>query len=447
MSYIFCNREKITLPKAAEHPIILELLQNAAPDVDWTLDFSGEGNEIYLGDPEKIGCDVTDFHFTVSESGIRIVGCDFSSMMRGFTHFLLNISYCGDKKAFFVPDVTFNGRPKVKFRCVHFCVFPETELNFLKKCIRSAAMAKYSHVVLEFWGMLKYDCMSELSWPFAYTKDEIREVAREANALGVEIIPMVNHLGHASSCREINGKHVVLDQDPRLEYMFDSYGWVWKFEREDVYSLLRKMREELIEVCGEGKYFHLGCDEAYRFSHNTDDALKMVDYLNRVSAELEAVGRRAIIWHDMFLSEEENAGYIATSTREVADKAIERLSKRVIIADWQYSKHGECWKTSKKFKELGFDVICAPWDNPKNVEEAVMTADRFELMGIMQTTWHTLFYGFREMVYAGALSYGLEEAESDARRFLCAHIARRAMPSMGDYYSAGWAERMTGPGL
>ena len=39
MSYIFSDREKITLPKTAEHPIILELLQNAAPDVDWTIDF------------------------------------------------------------------------------------------------------------------------------------------------------------------------------------------------------------------------------------------------------------------------------------------------------------------------------------------------------------------------------------------------------------------------
>jgi hypothetical protein len=113
----------------------------------------------------------------------------------------------------------------------------------LKKCVRSCAIAKYSHIIFEFWGMLKFDCMKELSWPFAYSKEEIKKIVSEANALGVEIIPMFNHLGHASACREINGKHVVLDQNPQMEYLFESYGWAWNLKRDDVRSLLSKVRE------------------------------------------------------------------------------------------------------------------------------------------------------------------------------------------------------------
>ena len=68
--------------------------------------------------------------------------------------------------------------------------------------------------------MLKMDCLAELAWPFAHTKEEIRPLIEEARALGMEVIPMFNHLGHASANREMYGKHVVLDQNPKLEYLF-----------------------------------------------------------------------------------------------------------------------------------------------------------------------------------------------------------------------------------
>jgi len=182
-------------------------------------------------------------------------------------------------------------------------VLPETKLDFLKKCVRSAAIVKYSHIILEFWGMLKFDSLKELSWPFAYSKEEIKEIVAEANALGVEIIPMFNHLGHASLSRSINGKHVVLDQNPSLEYMYESYGWVWNYKREDVKKLLKNVREELIELCGEGEYFHIGFDEADCIEDDEGKATEVAEYLNDIIRDLKSKGRRAIMWHDMMLAE------------------------------------------------------------------------------------------------------------------------------------------------
>ena len=35
----------------------------------------------------------------------------------------------------------------------------------------------------------------------------------------------------------------------------------------------------------------------------------------------------------------------------------------------------------------------------------------------------------------------------DIRRFYCASVARKALPSCGEYAKCGWSEKMTGPGL
>lgn len=345
-------------------------------------------------------------------------------------------------------------KPSMVFRSVHLCVFPETKLDFLRKCIRTCGEMKYSHIVLEFWGTLKFDCLKELSWEFAYTKDGIRPLIDEAKSYGMEIIPMFNHLGHASANREKYGKHVVLDQNPDLSYMFNTYGWEWDFENEEVYELLKKVRRELIDLCGEGKYFHIGCDEAYSIGYGENRALKLCEYINRVADEFSGEGRRAIIWGDMLLNKkdyenEEKRYYANIEDERISSDILNNLNKDVIIADWQYHQVCDTWKSAQKLKSYGFDIICCPWDNIDNVKSAVSTVKNENLFGIMHTTWHTLHTGFPTMVYAGLVSYSGDTNIIHRRElnFFTAHVVRNVMPSGGEYEKAGWCERVIGPGL
>ena len=77
---------------------------------------------------------------------------------------------------------------------------------------------------------------------------------------------MFNHLGHASASRSSYGRHVVLDQNPRLATLFEPDGWTWCLSNPETLELLRAIRSELIELFGEGGFFHIGCDEAYSLS-------------------------------------------------------------------------------------------------------------------------------------------------------------------------------------
>ena len=69
-----------------------------------------------------------------------------------------------------------------------------------------------------------------------------------ANDFGMEVVPMTNHLGHASQARGGMGKHAVLDQNPRLATLFEPDGWTWCLSNPRVHTLLRRFREELIEA-------------------------------------------------------------------------------------------------------------------------------------------------------------------------------------------------------
>lgn len=149
---------------------------------------------------------------------------------------------------------------------IHICVFPENDLYFIKKLIRLAVLCQYTHIVIEFWGMLRYDRLKELAWPHAFTKAEAGELIRECRELGMEPVPMFNHLGHATGSRLCYGKHVVLDQNAKLEHLFTPDGWAWNIGSSEVAELLRGIRIELYELFGPGEYCHIGCDEAYYIS-------------------------------------------------------------------------------------------------------------------------------------------------------------------------------------
>lgn len=442
MNYIFEKKPTISLPFHAKNPVISELLSNYTLGTEWNIDYHQEETVITVGTFKKTELGSEEFVLNVTQNGIYIQGKDYSATMRGLMTLLEKILYDNASDSFYVKEEIITASPIIAFRAVHLCIFPETKYRFLKKCVRSCAIARYTHIILEFWGMLQYDCFKELSWPIAFSKQEVRALVEEANTLGVEIIPMFNHLGHASSCRGISGKHVVLDQNLRLQNLFLANGAVWNFERQEVRNLLRQVREELIEVCGNGSYFHLGCDEAYSLGEDADKAPKVAEYINEIACELTEKGRRTIIWHDMLLSKKDVEGYKANSNQEVSRILLEKLDKNIIVADWEYYTHDEVWKSSERLKKYGFPLLCCPWDNNlQNIDEAIETVHALKLNGIIHTTWHTLYKGFPKMIYAAFKAYGTSE------QYSAAMIARKSLPAEGIYENSGWMEYSVGPGL
>ncbi len=455
MDYFKISLEQnITLPKKADNLAITTMLENYAAGVKWNITYSDCDTKILIGDytVEDRGND--EYVINITEKGVYIEGSNYSTLMSGF-YSLLEMIFCYGKYDYRVDLGLIKETGKVKMRAIHICLFPDYSFELIRKYIRAAAVCKYTHIILETWGALKLDSLKELAWEHGLSKEQVRELVAETNALGMEMIPFFQHLGHASLSRlGFSGKHVVLDQNPELEYLYypRTYGWVWNFKSEEVRTLLKNVRHELMDLFGKGEYFHLGCDESgYEF-----DSDELADYLNQVNADLKAHGRRPIIWGDMLLStaffpgEEEDPRrpgmirYECNSTEEYALSLLEKLDKNIVIADWEYQVESAPWKSSLLFKEKGFDVLCCPWEYTDNLTSAVATARDNELLGVMETTWHKLVHdrGTQRLFFVGQCAFGNEKFQKwtnyEADRVYT--IFRKVAPRNQEYKDCGWLE-------
>ncbi|MCQ2470724.1 MAG: family 20 glycosylhydrolase [Clostridia bacterium] len=412
-----------------------------------------------VGEAEMPTLDGNQYAVSVEKGGFTIVGDSEKGLINGFMTLLHQIKatkITDDSAEFEIPCGVFKEKPTLKNQMVHFCIFPETELWELDRFIRLCGALKYTHIVVEFWGMFKYDCLKELSWSHGYTKEQIRPLFKMANQLGIEIIPMFNHWGHASASRVIHGKHVVLDQNPRLQPLFSDDGWVWNLKNKDTLELLRKIRTELIDLCGEGEYFHLGCDEAYNVEITEENYTVLTSYLNGIAQELKGFGRRAIVWGDMLIAKREkyetNNSYITNCQSEKIEKLIlSDLSRDIIIADWQYNVKEEPVETALTFKNAGFDTLLCPWDftvKCDSITPCVGTAKSAELMGIMHTTWNSHTIGMRDVGKAAYLAWSSCTKDTLPQpAFFGTHTAtvvRKVFPVNGDYRKAGWSKTQVG---
>lgn len=406
-----------------------------------------------IGNASALSLDGNDYTINVTSDGICVYAKNEKSLILGFMTLLDRIRHDPDSDEIkaIVDCCEIKDSPVIKNRMTHFCVFPETELFELRRFIRFCAALKYSHVIVEFWGMIMLDCMKELAWDCGFTKDEIAPIIKEANDLGLEIIPMFNHWGHASAGRVRLGKHVVLDQNPTLQNYFSDDGWCWDIKQPRVRDLLSKIRKELIELCGEGEYFHIGCDEAYGFELNRENTDFLCDFINSVGKDVESHGRKMIIWGDMFLHKDpsytkEELTDCNAPSKEFEEYALSRIDKSIIIADWQYHALSAPIKTSFVFKNAGFECFICPWDRSNNnVIACAETAKSLGLSGIIHTTWHTLSKG---MPYVTVSAIGcFEDSSSRAYkdiRTATAATYRRVLPSGGKYERSGWSKTQIG---
>ena len=404
-----------------------------------------------VGNAEKCSLGDDAYRVSIQTDGICICAKDEKSLLRGYMMLLDRFSaidLADGTTAVSVDCCRFGDPVSVGARMVHYCIFPETELWELKRFVRFCGALKYTHIVLEFWGMLKYDCMKELAWSHGFTKEEIRPIIAEAHDLGMEVIPMFNHWGHASAGRVLHAKHVVLDQNPALQTYFSEDGWCWDISKQKVRDLLREIRRELIELCGEGSYFHIGCDEAYNFELNEENMTLLCEFINGIDGELSREGRRAIIWGDMMLYRKDsynpdNRYSCHAPSPDVGPFMLKLLNRHVVIADWQYhAKHAPV-ETEAFFREAGFDCLLCPWDEGREQMNAVLdTVREKKLMGFMHTTWHTLSSGMPYVMLAAI--GGIRETNTldfHCVRTRTAALLRKVMPCNGDYRHAGTAKQ------
>lgn len=453
MDCLFSGKQQIRIDPSADTALLADLFRN----------YTGRTCEAEFlpGDPRTAVCgqaplpalgENDEYVLQIAPTGFCVIGQDRVGMIRGLLALFLRIR--PQKTGFALSAETVHGAFSVSVRMAHLCVFPENTFPEIRKWVRAFGMLQYTHLIVEFWGTFPFESFPEYGWAeYAFSKPQVRTLVREGKALGMEMIPMLNVLGHASGCRLRSGKHAVLNRHPEYAYLFSPDGWAWNFTDPEVCGRLAQMRSELYDVFDDPRCFHLGLDEAYIYRRGYVSAEAVADYFGKAVREILDEGKTPLLWADMLIPKSalQTVGEVHSCAQEdkTAQRMLDALPKEAILCDWEYEARQAPVEPSVYLKEHGFRVVGCSWYKTGNIAAYVETAKTAPLFGAMLTTWHTLSANARSLLQFACLC-GLPKTDwwqYAPERSIMAAILRGVMPVDAVYADFGFAATQIQPML
>lgn len=274
--------------------------------------------------------------------------------------------------------------PTMKVRAAHVFVGNEAK-PFLKKMIRRIfARHKLNQLIIQA-DYTKWETHPEIWLEWSTSKADLKEIIEYARLHHMDVIPLVQSLGHSEWAFK-NNSNLDIAEDPDRPYAFCP-------NNPRTYQFIFDIYNEAIELF-QPRYFHIGHDEITlggRFPHCekckretiSDLFIRDVEKLHDFFSQK---GIRVMMWGDMMLyrTETPDAGW--AESEEGARERRDRLPKNIIIADWHYCAADD-FPSVRMFRELGHDVIACTWYVPQNIVDFSRSAKKDGAIGLMQTLW------------------------------------------------------------
>lgn len=252
----------------------------------------------------------------------------------------------------------------------------------------------------ECWG---YD-------PLSY--DDVKRILSVCKKHNIKLVPKMNLHGHQSGIHNtptdgILHGHInaipdfrdgILRAYPELDEMPDEKGVFYSrslcMTNPLVKLLVFDLIDELLEVF-ESDMFHIGCDEVFHLGiceecSKYEKHILLANWLNALNDHINSRGAKMLMWADRLLNHKEMGDYdIYESADNDTDKAIDLISKNILVCDWHYWVNKE-YLSVQKFKEKGFKIFVSPWRTQEAVDKFLNYAiehDEGHIEGLLATTW------------------------------------------------------------
>jgi hexosaminidase len=238
--------------------------------------------------------------------------------------------------------------PATDLRAFHLDLngLPPT-IDRLLQLLRIAAAGGYNATLIEWEDTFPWKCDPRYRAAWAYSEADVARLNDEAAKLGIEIIPLVQCLGHMETPLTIK------DNVPLREEAHSAQ--VLSPAAPGARRLVQQMVDDVLAL-STPRWFHLGGDEARSLgkSQASQDFLaaggtKAQLYLQHVEPILDALiarGVRPILWHDMM------------STWEA--EAIQQLAQKCDLMVWGYGQHPDATRHHYRREVIEtFGAACA----------------------------------------------------------------------------------------
>lgn len=292
-------------------------------------------------------------------------------------------------------------KPVVQRRGVHMHLMglPPTADRFVG-LLKIFAAARYNVVLVEWEDSFPWTIDKRFRSRTAYTPDDIRRFCVAAKELELELIPLVQCLGHMETPLSTPG-YEKLREVPNNSSGLNPLA---PGSRE----LIQGMVDDVLKLMPDVKQFHLGGDEARTLGQHPETKAyikkhgKGALYLHHVEPildNLNARNIRPILWHDMMIDWDSKAlkslaakcdlmtwgytGHPDTTAHHYNTKYIKRFHEHAIVQWGATAYKGAEGKTPERHT-ADRPVIS---ERIENAKAWVEMTERFKLTGVVATAW------------------------------------------------------------
>ena len=161
-----------------------------------------------------------------------------------------------DKDGYQVPGLKINDWPAILQRAVHYDTkHHQDKMSYVKSFIKELSDYKINMLVWEWEDKFAYPSHPEIGAPGAFTPQEIRDVTAYAKKYHIQIVPLVQGLGHSSFILKWP-QFAHLREIPASNFEFCPL-------KEGAYDLLFDLWKDAIDATPGSEYIHIGSDETY----------------------------------------------------------------------------------------------------------------------------------------------------------------------------------------
>ncbi len=199
-----------------------------------------------------------------------------------------------------VRGVRIDDWPAIPYRAVHYDTkHHQDRAAYVRYLIRRLADWKINLLIWEWEDKFAYRSHPEIGAPGAFTLAEMQAFTRYARQYHIQLVPLVQGLGHASYILKWP-QHVPLREIPASNWEFCPL-------KAGTYRLLLDLCREALEATPGSEFLHIGSDETYELglgkacgcrARAATDGKRglLLHFLQRSADALAPYGRRLIAW-------------------------------------------------------------------------------------------------------------------------------------------------------
>ncbi len=254
----------------------------------------------------------------------------------------------------FIKGIEITDWPDTKVRAAHYDTKHHQDTReFVESFIRDLSKYKINMLIWEWEDKFAYPSHPEIGAPGAFTMKEMQELTLYAKKFHIQIVPLVQGLGHVSFILKWP-QFANLRELPASNFEFCPL-------KDESYKLLFDLWQDAIKATPGSEYVHIGSDETYELGKCPDCKKKEMEigrsglyhlFVGKAAAYVQQSGRKVMAW-------EAPMGW-AKGRLQVYDKDMKQeqsvVPQKGLILTESYDYETPDLKYAKQAKSLGYPV-------------------------------------------------------------------------------------------